>query len=777
MSWQNILKASKDKSSLPPEEINRNALKNTKDWADGNSYRPTEVKPLVKRKNELTYFLASYLDDAPTLKELISEWKESQKMLEYKNAPLRLESISKGINILKKYFKNIEPIETNRKTESDEQKTERLVEFFSKLPNPPSASDITTMENNLDILTKFTEKTKLTDKQKDENRVDKVFESIKDRDADINDLDVSDFNAEDLDTLVEYITDYRNRGRMKRLRPNKMKRLKEIINEIESKNKDFVGIGYNTNGAILTLPATFDEKSKSSLSEFKFENEGEVKKVKLPLFITEQQGKDLAGGSLDEELEITPLGQVFKISKYSDTELDVSMYNEIDKTTIGEEVIIKYFDLIINNPKSSKDIKSKRHDFLPYMNPSQKDEADVIFGIGGIGAKGAIASKTTRFSPTLRYFIDSANLSLTSTLTTSKTTVAFDKVLNELVQQKHRGTDLQNLFNKMLGVKESGQPKSRKEDYKSKKTDTQDKTLEERMIPERDDDGKVKTDGDGNIIYRKVDALAQTTGINMEGMSKFLDEVKSKTSLYQELVDLSKKAQVKPSTSTTKVSKEVENFVTEFRKKYEQTKQGIRRKRYLIEAKKEFRELADIKMLNLNDDDLTKLLTTGDISKITSQNTQNTEQVDIFRNSFKEDGKLNNVANLSLSQESLRSINADLSSVFSLLYYLSILYQDDTFTDKMIDYSEDEAEKIEEEEEEERQKREQKRDIDHNKFMSTMKSKYTEYRNKFLEDTKEKIEEVITKPILIGSTAEPAPLEPAHILINEYKVKAIGEKK
>ena len=239
MSWQNILKASKDKSSLPPEKINRNALKNDKKdkTIPENRFLITEVKPLVSRDNKLTYFLASYLDDAQTLKELISEWKESKKMLEYKNTTVGLKQLSAVINRIKKYFKNIEPIETNRKTESDKQKTERLVEFFSKLPNPPSASDITTMENNLGILTKFTEKTKLTDKQKDENRVDKVFESIKDRDVNIDDLDVSDFNAEDLDRLMEYITKQTNRSRMKKLRPNKMKKLRAMKKSAPPKKK------------------------------------------------------------------------------------------------------------------------------------------------------------------------------------------------------------------------------------------------------------------------------------------------------------------------------------------------------------------------------------------------------------------------------------------------------------------------------------------------------------------------------------------------------------
>ena len=79
------------------------------------------------------------------------------------------------------------------------------------------------MENNLDILTKFTEKTKLTSKQKNENSVDKVADSILDRDVDIDDLDVSDFNAEDLKKLTDYISTYKNRSRMKKLRPNKLR--------------------------------------------------------------------------------------------------------------------------------------------------------------------------------------------------------------------------------------------------------------------------------------------------------------------------------------------------------------------------------------------------------------------------------------------------------------------------------------------------------------------------------------------------------------------------
>lgn len=747
MSWQNILKASEDKFSLPPEKIKRNVKKNTKDknkdYAGGTSYIATEVKPLVSRDNKLTYFLASYLDDAQTLKELISEWKESQKMLEYKNAPLRLESISKGINILKKYFENIIPIETNRKSESDEQKTERLVEFFSKLPNPPTASDITTMENNLDILTKFTEKTKLTSKQKDKNRIDKVLDSIIDRDVDIDDVDVSNFNAEDLNTLVEYITDNRNRGRMKRLRPNKMKKVKEIINEIESKDKDFIGIGYETNGAILTLPATFDERSKSSLSDFNFENEGEVKKVKLPLFITEQQGKDLAGGSLEEELTITPLGQVFGIDEYSDVELAVSDYISINKGSITNEIIVKYFDLMLNNPKSSKGFKTNRDKFLPYMNPSQKEEASIIFGI----EKG----NTSRFNTSLRYFIENLGLPLGNISTTKETTRSFDKVLLELANNKHDGTALQREFNRQLKTKDSKAPKQiipRQKD--SRGLPKRDFSTQEREIVEEDEKGE-KT-------VRTISPLTSKTGVSMKGMSKFLDTVKKDNRLYNELVKLAEMSENIP-TKTTSTSNEVEKFVKNFREEYEKIENRRQKRRYLLTEVDKFKEIEEIKNLNLDDEKLEDLLKEGDISQINSSSVQDANKIKIFRESFKEGGKLFDI-NLPNLEEAIKSFDVDLISIFSLLYYLSILYQDDDFTDEMFEYADDEGETIEDE------KEQQERETRHKTFMGKIKSKYTEYRTKFLEDIKEKIEEVLTKPILIGTKDNPSPNEPSASLID-----------
>jgi len=732
MSWQSILKASKDKASLPPEKINRNAQK----------FLNTPVKPLVRRKNELTYFLASYLDDAQTLKELISEWKESKKMLEYKNATLRLESISKGVNILKKYFENIIPIETQRKTESDEEKTERLVQFFSKLPNPPTASDIPTMENNLDILTKFTEKTKLTSKQKDAKSIDKIFDSIIDRDVDIDNLDVSNFNAKDLDALVEYITDRRNRSRMKRLRPNKMKKLKEIINEIESKNKDFIGIGYETNGAILTLPATFDERLKSSLSDFNFENEGEVKKVKLPLFITEQQGKDLAGGSLEEELTITPLGEVFGIDEYSDVELAVSDYISINKGSITNEIIVKYFDLMLNNPKSSKGFKTNRDKFLPYMNPSQKEEASIIFGI----EKG----NTSRFNTSLRYFIENLGLPLGNISTTKESTRSFDKVLLELANNKHDGTALQREFNRQLKGKDSKAPKQIKPAKGSFRDEKGDFSLEEREVVEEDEKGE-KT-------VRTILPLTSKTGVSMKGMSKFLDTVKKDNRLYDELVKLAEMSENIP-TKTTSTSNEVEKFVKNFREEYEKIENRRQKRRYLLTEVDKFKEIEEIKNLNLDDEKLEDLLKEGDISQINSSSIQDANKINIFREAFKEGGKLFDI-NLPNLEKAIKSFDVDLISIFSLLYYLSILYQDDDFTDEMFEYADDEGETIEDE------KEQQERETRHKTFMDKIKSKYTEYRTKFLEDIKEKIEEVLTKPILIGTKDNPSPNEPSASLID-----------
>lgn len=80
----------------------------------------------------------------------------------------------------------------------------------------------------------------------------------------------------------------------------------------------------------------------------------------------------------------------------------------------------------------------------------------------------------------------------------------------------------------------------------------------------------------------------------------------------------------------------------------------------------------------------------------------------------------------------------DLTSIFSILYYLSILYQDDDFTVEMFDYADDEGEEIKGEEIEDEKERQEK-ETRHKTFMGKIKSKYTEYRTKFLEDIKEKL--------------------------------------
>ena len=361
---------------------------------------------------------------------------------------------------------------------------------------------------------------------------------------------------------MEYITKQTNRSRMKKLRPNKMKKLREIINEIESKDKDFIGIGYETNGAILTLPATFDERSKSSLSDFKFENEGEVKKVKLPLFITEQQGEDLAGGSLEEEkLTITPLGEVFDIDEYSDTELAVSEYISIDKSSIEESIIVKYFDLMLNNPKSSKGFKTNRDKFLPYMNPSQKEEASIIFGI----EKG----NTARFNTSLRYFIENAGLPLGDISTTKESTKSLDKVLLELANNNHDGTAIQREFNRQLKEKDSKLPKQIKPAKGSFRDEMGDFSTQEREIVEEDEKGE-KTS--------RTVLLTSKTGINMKGMSMFLDTVKRDNRLYNELVKLSEMSENKP-TKTTSTSNEVETFVKNFREQYGKIKSERQKKK------------------------------------------------------------------------------------------------------------------------------------------------------------------------------------------------------
>ena len=754
MSWESILKASKDTPPLEPEKINRNADK-TK--YPSRTFRKPEVKPLVSRDNKLTYFLASYLDDAQTLKELISEWKESQKILEYKNTNVGLKQLSAVINRIKKYFENIEPVEIDRKQESDEEKTERLVKFFSKLPNPPTASDITTMENNLDILTKFTEKTKLTSKQKDENRVDKVADSILDRDVDIDDLDISDFNAEDLKKLTDYISTYKNRSRMKKLRPNKMKKLREIINEIESKDKDFIGIGHMTNGAILTLPSTFNEDGKDELETLQIittkngEKSIDFSKSNAPQFITDLQARQLAGGSTSTSFTLTPLGEVFNINDYSNEELEQGVTNL--PSTFLPETISKYYRFVLTR------LNKDRDKFLPYMNSSQRNEALTIYGIS------TQRTSTSSHLPTsLEYLImeEKLNIENFSQLKTKpESSVHLDKVLSNLYANKYASsnTDLQELFNDTVKGKKA-----------QKKLD--DKGSDEKIAVDREDTTKFLT---------KVKTLGQTS---------------NGTYYYHELIQLSKDEMKGKKDETTKegntIPKQIGDLLikigTEFKASdvYKSNTQGqvrVRRinnwfngnknasvKSLLETTKIPIKDVIDIYKI---EDMLTALTNktaftiTGDIYTIKPAYVQSlkmfltekssaSDVMTTFTNyltSINLDSfNTNDIENLLLD---FNKMDATIDAILALCLTLSTLYRDDNFSKVFDNDIEDLTEASD------------KPAIDNKvrEILTKLQTAYSTYRTKFIADSEDKIKEVITKPIMIGTKSKPRSNEPIRFLM------------
>ena len=168
----------------------------------------------------------------------------------------------------------------------------------------------------------------------------------------------------------------------------------------------------------------------------------------------------------------------------------------------------------------------------------------------------------------------------------------------------------------------------------------------------------------------------------------------------------------------------------------EKLKVKDKKRRYVLTEVNKFKEIEEIKNLNLNNENLEKLLKEGDISQINPIGVKDANKINIFRAAFKKDGKLFDI-NLPNLQEAIKSFDVDLTSIFSILYYLSILYQDDDFTVEMFDYADDEGEEIKGEEIEDEKERQEK-ETRHKTFMGKIKSKYTEYRTKFLEDIKEK---------------------------------------
>lgn len=718
MSWQNILKASEDKSSLPKEKINRNALK----------FTITPVKPLVSRDNKLTYFLASYLDDAQTLKELISEWKESQKMLEYKNTTVGLRQLSAVINRIKKYFENIIPIETNRKSESDEQKTERLVEFFSKLPNPPTASDITTMENNLDILTGFVEKTKLTDKQKDENRINKVVNQIKEaakrRSRKIEEVDISQLNATDLDELLNYLSNNKNLNRMKRLSRENRKQLKDIVFQIQNKDKEFMGIGYDTTDITLTLRSDFDT-GKDVLSNLKFVNEDEQKTVKLPDFITEAQGRALAGGSPSTKITRTPLGKLFEIDEYSEKDLPASFAENITVDDINTEFILRYYEHVLLKLNKGRD------KFLPYMSGSEKSDARILFGVGD--------TKSSKLNPTLVYLIRNFNLRLGKIRLAEITALELDKVFRGLSQGKYQESHPQLVT-----------------EFK-RYVSTANPDIEE---------GERKF-----------------TGVN-----KFLEMLRDNADLYKVVEELAKKESMK---EKLRVSVEIDAFIKEYKEDLNKinidTARGRRKAdRFRQEKLVEFKKLDAIKELmkegksleNVTDTEFEELFDNynknQDRFSLQYKPEVNTKKetmrlLDEFKDNI-ENFKINTITSASI-REGMKAKSPNLMSMLMLCYGLSKVYDDREFEKNIYsaletiihlkEYTGKDAKKRKEYED-----KKEKMEKKFSDFMELFKQKYNEYHINFKRDSQEKIVEVITKPILLSNTEELSDREPVFIIQN-----------
>ena len=745
MSWQNILKASKDKSSLPPEKINRNALKNDKKdkTIPENRFLITEVKPLVSRDNKLTYFLASYLDDAQTLKELISEWKESKKMLEYKNTTVGLKQLSAVINRIKKYFKNIEPIETNRKTESDEEKTERLVEFFSKLPNPPIASDITTMENNLDILTGFVEKTKLTSKQWDENRINKVVNQIKEaakrRSRKIDEVDVSQLNASDLDELLNYLSNNKNLNRMKRLSMENKKQLKNIVLQLQNKDKEFMGIGYDTTDITLTLRSDFDT-GKDVLSNLEFINEDEKKTVELPNFISEKEGRALAGGSPSESITRTRLGMLFDIDEYSEKDLPAPFAENVDINKIDEEFILRYYEHVLIKLNKGRD------KFLPYMGGSEEADAFVLYGLGNVG-------NTSKLNPTLVYLIKNFNLRIGKVRLAEITAPELDKVFRELSQGRYEEEypQLVTAFNTYVKEANSNLPE------------------EERKF----------------------------TGVN-----KFLEKLRNDTDLYPVLERLAKET---TNTKKFRVHADIDKFMKKYKEDLDKidttTGRGRKRKNKVINEKiAEFKqgfgddEVDPVKKLmmegnslaGVTDTELKNLFNKYNDNKhrfsLEYEPTKKTVEENIsLLDEFKDNIENYNITSLTTKtiEEGLKAKKPNLFSMLMLCYVLSKLYNDREFEKSMYKVLQlvmklKEYEGKDEEKRKLYQEKMEKMEKHFSDFLQLFKEKYNLYHMNFKKASQDKIVEVITKPILLSNSEELSDREPIFII---QELLSKGKKK
>ena len=175
----------------------------------------------------------------------------------------------------------------------------------------------------------------------------------------------------------------------------------KIFNYIKDKPELY---GYVTDGIELQLPLTFETDKLEGLSFVS----GSKLTVTLPEFMSPEQAKLLQGGKPDKEIIRTVLGKVFGLDKYKED--DVISSQKLDVSTISDSFAVDYLKMVISSIRGQA-----REPFMPnltdFENVKSISRAMKTIQREFFGAEKSSAS-TSRIYPALDYILNNDTLNL-----------------------------------------------------------------------------------------------------------------------------------------------------------------------------------------------------------------------------------------------------------------------------------------------------------------------------------------------------------------------------
>jgi len=363
MSWKTILKATgvgKDGMSDKAEEVKVNKPTVTYRQTDnligtGSIDSSKPLPPKNKNGVNLLYLMTSQLH-TDEIKNFMDEWSKTGKIIRGTfDRTIANRQFSRIVNTLK----------TAVVGKSDDE----ILHAFSNYAI--TKEDIPKIKSNLELMEKSIKNSIKPKKEMKQSKVKVILEklSTKGRNIKLEDMkELDDFlNAQQRETeLMEFNAKNNNQARkiIVEATRNLNKNEDEKGNLVDNKDIQYSGIGYDTKGIIITNPK--GEKIESD-------------------FITEAQGRKLAGSKTSSKIKRTKLGRIFDIIEFDDT--PVKDDNQGNQTLVPTQSNrVDYLSHIMFKLKGQERFK-----FLPYMEKGRTNDFKGIYYIKD-GPTGKLSS-------------------------------------------------------------------------------------------------------------------------------------------------------------------------------------------------------------------------------------------------------------------------------------------------------------------------------------------------------------------------------------------------